>query len=156
MTTILLLLQWQVFFSPNGGAEAAIVRNIDSARHQILVQAYSFTSDQISSALLRARKRGCNVRIIFDRSQMSARASKLAQLCKQGIDVLIDVKSKIQHSKVILIDSAIVSTGSYNFSDSAEESNAENLLIINEPQLAVLYIRNWQSRAADCFRLIPQ
>jgi phosphatidylserine/phosphatidylglycerophosphate/cardiolipin synthase-like enzyme len=44
------------------------------------------------------------------------------------------------HHKVILIDRAIVVTGSYNFSRSAEEQNDENLLILHAPQVAAEYL----------------
>ena len=44
----------------------------------------------------------------------------------------------------MIIDSEVVITGSFNFSKSAEESNAENLLIINSYELAGKYIENWK------------
>ena len=46
----------EVFFSPDGGATAAIVREIDAAKSEVLVQAYSFTSVPIAQALLNAKK----------------------------------------------------------------------------------------------------
>ncbi len=42
----------KVLFSPDGGATQAIVREIDNARLEILVQAYSFTSAPIARALV--------------------------------------------------------------------------------------------------------
>ena len=44
----------EVYFSPKGGAQAAIIREIDAANHSIRIQAYSYTSEPISQALLRA------------------------------------------------------------------------------------------------------
>jgi hypothetical protein len=38
----------QVYFSPNGGCTEAIVKEITSAKNEILVQAYSFTSALIA------------------------------------------------------------------------------------------------------------
>jgi phosphatidylserine/phosphatidylglycerophosphate/cardiolipin synthase-like enzyme len=49
----------------------------------------------------------------------------------------------IAHNKIIIVDEKIVLTGSFNFSKAAEERNAENLLIINNPEIAKLYIENW-------------
>src|SRR5690349_2837505 len=118
MFTILFLIQWQVFFSPNGGAESAIIRNIDSARRQIYVQAYSFTSEPISSALINAKRRGCEVHIILDKGQKKAKGSQWERCLAAGIPITFDIPVKIQHSKVILIDSMCVITGSYNFSKS--------------------------------------
>lgn len=49
--------------------------------------------------------------------------------------VLIDAAHAIAHNKIILIDHRVVITGSFNFSKAAEESNAENLLIIRDNSL---------------------
>ncbi len=47
--------------------------------------------------------------------------------------------------KIILIDRAVVITGSFNFTKAAEEKNAENLLIIRSKGLAKPYLENWRS-----------
>jgi len=44
----------------------------------------------------------------------------------------------------MVLDGKVVITGSFNFTKSAEESNAENLLIIRDKVLARLYLANWQ------------
>jgi phosphatidylserine/phosphatidylglycerophosphate/cardiolipin synthase-like enzyme len=49
-----------------------IVRTIDSANSQILVQAFSFTHRDIADALIRAHLRGVDVQIIADREQTDA------------------------------------------------------------------------------------
>ena len=46
-----------------------------------------------------------------------------------------------------MIDGETVITGSFNFTKAAEESNAENLLVIHDRKLASLYTKNWQERA---------
>jgi phospholipase D len=46
-----------VYFSPHGGATDAVVKEIDRARSEILVQAYSFTSKDIAKALVDAHNR---------------------------------------------------------------------------------------------------
>jgi len=55
------------------------------------------------------------------------------------------------HHKVIIIDNRIVITGSYNFSQSAEDYNDENLVIIESEELAQAYLaeyeRIWQAAA---------
>ena len=48
----------QVYFSPHGGCTEAIIQEIDRAKTEILVQAYSFTSQPIAKALLLAHKWG--------------------------------------------------------------------------------------------------
>lgn len=59
----------QVYFSPDGGATEAVVREITAAKKSIYVQAYSFTSPPIAKALVEAKKRGLAVVAILDKSQ---------------------------------------------------------------------------------------
>jgi phosphatidylserine/phosphatidylglycerophosphate/cardiolipin synthase-like enzyme len=134
----------EVYFSPNDGATTAIVREIDRARSEILVQAYSFTSAPIGKALLKAHKRGVKVRAILDKSQKTQKYSSASFLKNSGIPTYIDEKHAIAHNKIILIDRAVVITGSFNFTKAAEEKNAENLLIIRSKELAKPYLENWQ------------
>ena len=61
-----------------------------------------------------------------------------------GIPTFIDSKHAIAHNKVMLIDDREVLSGSFNFTKAAEESNAENLLVIDDSALAAKYLANWQ------------
>lgn len=136
----------QVYFSPNGGCTDAIIKEIDSAKSEVLVQAYYFTSAPIGKALIDAHKRGIRVEIVLDRSQ----AKPDGQYCPAkfffdaGIPVYIDSAHQIAHNKIMIIDRATVITGSFNFTKSAEEKNAENLLVIPFKELAAKYLENWQ------------
>jgi phosphatidylserine/phosphatidylglycerophosphate/cardiolipin synthase-like enzyme len=134
----------EVYFSPNNGATNAIVREIDRARSEILVQAYSFTSAPIAKALIKAHRRGVKVQAILDKSQKTQKYSSASFLTNSGIPTYIDDKHAIAHNKIILIDRAVVITGSFNFTKAAEEKNAENLLIIRSKELAKPYLENWQ------------
>jgi len=51
----------------------------------------------------------------------------------------------IGHNKIVIIDGETLITGSFNFTKAAEEHNAENLLVINDPALARRYLGNWQA-----------
>jgi phosphatidylserine/phosphatidylglycerophosphate/cardiolipin synthase-like enzyme len=48
------------------------------------------------------------------------------------------------HEKVIIIDDRIVIFGSFNFSGNADTSNDENLLIIDDPNIASLFEQEFQ------------
>ena len=135
-----------VYFSPNGGAQAALTAAIAQARQTILVQAYSFTSAPIAGALKAAHDRGVAVRVILDKSQRTERTSGLTYLVHAGIPTWIDAAYPIAHDKVMVIDGRVVVTGSFNFTRAAEEKNGENLLIVESPALAELYARNWQAK----------
>ena len=135
---------WEVYFSPHGGCTDAIIRELNSAKNSVLVQAYSFTSAPIAKALLNAHKRGVKVEVILDKSQRTDQYSSATFLYNQGIPVKIDAQHAIAHNKVMIIDGETVITGSFNFTKAAEENNAENLLVIRDKKLAERYTRNWQ------------
>jgi phosphatidylserine/phosphatidylglycerophosphate/cardiolipin synthase-like enzyme len=133
-----------VYFSPRGGATSAIIQSLDNAKVLVLVQAYSFTSIPITEALVRAHNRGVIVQVLLDKSQRTQRFTAASLLGQAGIRTHIDAAHAIAHNKVMVIDSEIVITGSFNFTKAAEERNAENLLIIRSEQLAAQYAGNWR------------
>lgn len=131
------------YFSPKGGCAEAVVSALGEAKSTVLVQAYSFTSDPISKALVDCRNRGVTVKVIMDRSQYDAKGAVAGPLFDAGIDVRMDSKHQIAHNKIMVIDGAVVVSGSYNFTRQAEIGNAENILIIRDAQLAMAYTANW-------------
>lgn len=135
----------EVYFSPRGGAQEAIVRVINGARKEILVQAYSFTSTPVAKALLEAHKRGVKVEAVLDKSQRREKYTGATFLSNAGIPVLIDDRHAIAHNKIMIIDGETLITGSFNFTKAAEEKNAENLLVIkgNSP-LVDRYLKNYR------------
>lgn len=135
----------QVYFSPNGGATEAVVDALEHATNSILVQAYSFTSAPIANALVNAQRRHVQVHVILDHSQRTEKYSEADFLRNSGVPTLIDPVHAIAHNKIIVIDDFLVLTGSFNFTKAAEENNAENLLVINDPVLARRYTENWHA-----------
>src|SRR3989449_8725284 len=135
-----------VYFSPHGGATDAVVRAVNAAQQHILVQAYSFTSAPIAQALVDAHKRGVTVLAVLDKSNETEKYSAATFLVNAGIQTLIDDQHAIAHNKVMVIDSATILAGSFNFTRAAEEKNAENLLVIKDaPELVQAYEANIRS-----------
>ncbi|MGJ8453972.1 phospholipase D family protein [Pseudothermotoga sp. U03pept] len=140
-----------VYFSPKGGSTNAIVQQIQQAEREIKVMIYSFTSKPIADALLEAFYRGIHVEIIIDEANDRSRYSQTPFLRKAGIPVYVDAKESIHHNKVIVIDEEIVITGSFNFSKAAEQTNAENLVILKSSQLAAIYLENYEVHKAHSY-----
>lgn len=134
----------RVYFSPKGGCTEAITEAVGKAKESVLVQAYSFTSTPIAKALSDAQKRGVKCQIILDKSQKTEKYSEADFCAHAGISTYIDATHKIAHNKVMVIDSKTVISGSFNFTKAAEEGNAENILILESPELAKKYTANWQ------------
>lgn len=133
----------QVYFSPSGGCTTAITNTIAKAKNHILVAAYSFTSAPIAGALRDAHKRGVKVTVILDDSQKTANYSSADFLKNAGIATFTDSKHGIAHSKYMVIDNTVTITGSFNFTKAAEESNSENVLIVDDPEIARKFSLNW-------------
>ncbi|MCC2646621.1 MAG: pld 1 [Rickettsiaceae bacterium] len=132
-----------VCFTPPQGCIKHIINTIESANNEVFVQAYSFTSGDITEALIQAHRRGIKVKVLIDRTSLTSRGSKIPLLINAGIPLSVCKVPGIAHNKVLVIDSKIVITGSYNFTNAAETRNAENLLIIKDEDLAKKYITNW-------------
>ena len=140
----------QVAFPPEEDANGLIVKALRDASKTVRVLAYSFTSNEISFALIEAKRRGLDVQIIADAEQIRRlENNKIGLMHQAGVRVWLDEQHRSAHNKVILIDSdtahpAII-TGSMNFTYSGQFKNAENVLILrgNKP-LAEAYSANWQ------------
>jgi phosphatidylserine/phosphatidylglycerophosphate/cardiolipin synthase-like enzyme len=143
--------QTRVHFSPKGGCQDALVQEIQKARREILVQAYSFTADPLTFALVEAKKRGVKVEVLLDRSNEVEKYSELHILLEHGLDPLIDAEHAIAHNKIMIIDQRVLATGSFNFTKQAEGENAENLLLLSgQADLIKRYRDNFFHHKAHC------
>lgn len=145
----------QAAFAPWDDIEDLVVTTIQTAKEQVLVQAYLLTSQKIIDALISTRQRGLDVRVLLDAEQTSGpSSSRIAEMVAAGIPVWIETKYQHAHNKIILVDAklntAAVITGSYNFTWSAQHRNAENILIVRQnPALASEYAFNWERHQRD-------
>jgi phosphatidylserine/phosphatidylglycerophosphate/cardiolipin synthase-like enzyme len=138
---------YQVCFTPGQNCTEIIVELINNAKKSVYIQAYSFTSAPIATALVSAKRRGLDIQVLLDKSQIKNNKYSSAKfLMNNDIKTWIDYKPAIAHNKIIIIDNKIVITGSFNFTKAAQERNAENLLVINDVDLANIYYMNWLKR----------
>jgi phosphatidylserine/phosphatidylglycerophosphate/cardiolipin synthase-like enzyme len=140
----------QTAFTPGDDAGKLITDAIDTAQRQVLVQAFSFTHRKIAEALVVARRRGVDVKVISDKNQIHRiPTSLISKIAAEGVPVFTDSDHDSAHNKVIVIDAgspnATLITGSFNFTHAAQYKNAENVLLIKgNGALADLYRKNWQ------------
>lgn len=138
---------YETCFTPAQKCTYYITSEINRAQKTILVQAYSFTSNEILGALKSAHDRGVQVKVILDKGQYKPGTYRSSTyLTNNGIATWIDEKVAIQHNKVMIIDGETVITGSFNFTNAADKRNAENLLLIRDAALARAYTENWERR----------
>ncbi|ARJ65992.1 hypothetical protein WV31_10170 [Magnetospirillum sp. ME-1] len=150
------------FSPPRDGREdcrSLAVREIDGAEEAIRMLAYSFTDEPIADALIRARKRGADVRLVMDRSNVCAEgnddedggkacgrhgAAIADRLSRAGIEVRIDRKHPILHDKVIILDRHRTITGSMNWTRNGAERNGENLVVLEGRDTARTFAADWE------------
>jgi phosphatidylserine/phosphatidylglycerophosphate/cardiolipin synthase-like enzyme len=141
---ILKEVQVAAYFSPEGGATDALIKEISRGKREVLVQAYSLSSLPIVKALLAAHQRGLGVKIIIDKSERGEGLTPVVMLANAGVPIFLDGNHALAHSSYLIIDRQIVITGSFNYTKASEESNAEDLLIIRATQLAQVYCDFWE------------
>lgn len=151
----------EVAFSPNQGGEALVIKSIQSATKSVRLAAYSFTSKPITQALIAAKKRGVDVKMVVDyknnfdgcgngSTKRCSGAAAVSAAVNAGIDARVVSKYAIFHHKFIVIDGKHLETGSFNFSAAAEKSNAENVLVMwNNPQLAETFTAQWNKHWSE-------
>jgi phosphatidylserine/phosphatidylglycerophosphate/cardiolipin synthase-like enzyme len=133
-----------VYFSPEADCLNLVIDQIRGASDEILVQAYSFSSEKIARALVDAHKRGVKVVVIID-ADKADKKSETHFLAKRNIDTYADSSHEKAHSKIILIDGRLIISGSFNFTDEDAKDRADNLLIIRDkPRLMAAYKANFQ------------
>ena len=135
------------YFSPDDGVAAQVVSALQAAEESIYFMAFSFTREDFSQVLIEKADAGLTVRGLYESQQIASGSDQSWNLLSDAeLEVLQDGNRYKLHHKVIIIDGQIVITGSYNFSNSAEDRNDENILIIHDPDLAFLYLEEFAAR----------
>ncbi|MBD5401187.1 DUF1669 domain-containing protein [bacterium] len=141
----------EVYFSPQDKSSIRIVELIKNAQHYIYIPTFLITHTEISNELIKAKKRGVDVRIIMDANNVYTRNTKHALLRNNNIPLKIENYAGKMHSKAMIIDDKYIIMGSMNFSNSGENKNDENLLVIKNEQLA----NNYKNFFLYLWQMIP-
>lgn len=137
------------YFAPEDEVIDQIVSEVLSAQVSIHFMAFSFTSDPLGDAMRDVIRNGVSLAGIFETRGADSQYSECVPLLGSGADVTLDGNPRTFHHKVIIIDTETVILGSFNFSNAANESNDENLLIIHDPALAQAYEQEFQRMKAQ-------
>lgn len=129
----------ETYFASEGNVAGRVAEELSHANKSIQFMTFSFTHKAIGQAVMDKFVAGKTVQGVFDNTQAGSRYSKYHELKAAGADVKRDGNPKIMHHKVFIIDGETVITGSFNFSNSANKSNDENLLIIHDKDIAHQY-----------------
>lgn len=132
------------YFSPGKDPEDHILGFIKGCAKTLDIAIYSLTSGEICAAIFAADKRGVAVRLIFDFDNGHSKYSawtKWIQAAPGNIQVKFKSEPGLMHNKFAIGDEKAVITGSYNWTETAEKVNHENLVIIRlEPVVRAFII----------------
>lgn len=136
----------QIYFSPDGGARDAILRQINLTRKTIDLAIFDFTAGPVALAIHEAAKRGVKIRIVADRRQAGGKNSEVPYLMEMGVPlkILAGKGRGIMHHKFAIFDGQVMVTGSYNWTENAERFNYENLLVEDDPALIQAFQKEFE------------
>ena len=129
----------KILFSPYDKSMQHIVKLIDNSKRYVYVPAFLITHNDFTQALINAYKRGVDVKIIVDANSFSTRNGKNKILRASGIPLKAENYAGKMHIKSVIIDDKYFTVGSMNFSNSGENKNDENIVIVENDKLATAY-----------------
>lgn len=134
----------QVYFSPNGGCQDAVVSAMNQANESIDIAMYYLSSAPIAHAIVRAKLRDVRIRLVLDQGQEIESASKSGYLIGHGLEVRYHLGFGLMHNKFAIIDRKYLITGSFNWTQTAQERNEENMLILQDQAVISQYQQRFE------------
>lgn len=146
------------YFTPGDPVDRIVASRIDAAKRTVHVAAYLFTNRRIAGALARAAKRGVAVELVADASQFqSGGMPRVRELDRAGVRIWLRDGLAAFHHKVVIVDAGgpapTVVTGSYNFTQAAQDRNAENVVVIESGEVAARFLADFERHRAASSRL---
>jgi len=137
------------YFSPSDRTTSFIAKTLGKAKKSINAAVLSFTRREIADSIISLHKRGGKTRIIVDNNTDTG--NQFSYLQSNGVDVMLKGGSGLLHHKYAIVDAynseiPYLVTGSHNWSSSAENSNDENTVIIQDDLIANLYLQEFTAR----------
>jgi len=136
----------EVLFSSDQSIQGTLLNEMESAYSTIDLAIREITSKPLAQALLKAKERGIKIRIITDSKQAKRRSSKITYLIQEGIPVKI-LRGKdhgVMNYRFAIFDGKKVMTGSFDWSETSERRNYENLLILWESDTVISYQKEFE------------
>ncbi len=140
-------------FTGQGTDISAVITDAINGAHQSIQAAlYELDLPNASQALLAAFRRGVKVQIVMDYGNTfpgggRSRDQALQNLIDAGVPIRV-LKGfgsyGIQHNKFAVFDGRLLETGSYNWSQSSNVNDYNNVIIRTDPGLIASFEAYWQ------------
>ncbi len=141
-------IQVENYFAPEREVAPIIGDLVNSAQSEILFMAFAFTTDLIGEPMLDRGETGVSVRGVFETTGSESNFSYYGDMHDSGfnnIQVRQDGNPRIMHHKVIILDRQTVVFGSFNFSNSANDSNDENIVIVHDRTFTSFFVEEFNA-----------
>lgn len=122
---------------PAGGLPETIVTTFAAAQTSIDLAVYDIDLPVYADALVAAAARGVRVRVVTDSDYLNEAPVQALRLA--GIPVVDDRRDAFMHHKFVVIDDALVWTGSLNFTFNDAYRNNNSMLLVRSTRLAENY-----------------
>lgn len=145
-----------VLFAPDDNVQQELIKLIEHETRSIKMAIFMLTTKAITDALCTAHARGVKVAIITDNMCVRERWSKIHQLTKAGLAVYEYTPAATQsrandlmHHKFVIFshnvdNKALVWTGSFNFTQSAQVRNQENAIVLNDSEVVEKFTKQFK------------
>lgn len=143
-----------VQFSRTDRIPASLVAAIDRTEKTLLLALYDLRLSEVADALLRAKARGVDIRLVYDEGHAKPSAPGAAGASPE-YQALVDAgvptrllkgggSFGIMHHKYALFDGKLLMTGSFNWTRAADDRNFENAEFRTDRALIDGFARNWE------------
>ena len=130
----------ECYFFPNPSNEQRVVSMFRTCKKSLDIAIFTFTRDSIAQAILDAYQRGLKIRCIGDDGNSKVKGSDVRLLASVGIPCKTDNNPRFHmHNKMAIIDNSVVITGSFNWTNQAINKNQDNILFIEDKNIANQY-----------------
>ena len=133
----------KVYFSPEDDVLNRIIPIVAGAQSNIRFLAFSFTDYPLAKTMIDRSAAGVDVAGVYENTGSETEGAELRTFFCAGVPVRQDGNPRFLHHKLIIVDNRLVITGSFNFSNNATDNNDENVIIIDNPEIAALYMQEF-------------
>lgn len=133
------------------------VQALDQAKKSILVQSYAMSFNSVGRALLNAKKRGVDVKVILDKPNKTESFNQAPSLlATAGIPTYIDTTGKLSLPTVMVLDGDTVIEGYFSFPKKGENSTDNFAVYSHVPEMVAISTTNWFTKLEHSENYVPE
>ena len=158
------IANYQVLFSPEGHIADELIALIGKEKKSIKAAVYCLMHRGIVQALIDAHERGVQVEVIVDPFSVKSR-SPVKKMGEANLPLFVwnpqlpvaenkngkkvRKRKSLMHDKFCVLGNNQVWTGSFNFTFEASHSNRENVIVLENKEIASLYLEEFERMKRD-------